>query len=452
MARKLILAKVLRGQMLTLLIACQFCAATCTTEVFAGAFDQLRSMSGGGAVYIPPVNGPSCVGRCEGSGGDDRQNSGYGGPSLFDRINQWQEQQTREHKQEAFNLNEQGNRAFEKRDWEASIDLYKQALDKSPDDKVIRENLRRAEQERQSQKELSRERSEYRRRMEKLLAVMPTAKPLSQAARATRPAVVPLPGFSTEQWKEYLAAQETVAVLYARLNQNGALSDADAATFYQALHRRNELWARAAEQPRSDEERDNLRLPLPRVVSKSLLNSVMRMIQQESRPDTPSVSASESPDRRLASAADSKFLPADPITTAFVADFFAGKGTVVIESETGDAIKEARGKKFAARYEKMLAVGSIAVEALKGGTPAAGAETADLIVAKIPKPLGPHAEFAVEGGRMYSKVAYQSLNRFMVDAMNATGSSFDSEAFWKRFNDELTTSQKGVKAWIEFGE
>ena len=41
---------------------------------------------------------------------------------------------------------------------------------------------------------------------------------------------------------------------------------------------------------------------------------------------------------------------------------------------------------------------------------------------------------------------------FMVDAMNATGARFDSEAFWKRFNESLTREQKGVKEWTQFGE
>ncbi|MBT1075621.1 hypothetical protein [Geobacter grbiciae] len=451
--------KGLRGQGLLLLVACQLCAAAAfTTEASAGAFDQLRSMTGGGSVYIPPVSGPECVSGCGGSGGDDGGNSGYErGPSLFERINHWQEQreqarqqEERQRKQEAFNLNEQGNRAYEKSDWAKAVELYKSAVGKSPNDKVIQENLRRAEQELKRQEELRKERSEYRQRMGKLVTLMPAAKPLSKTVQAPRP-VVPLPGFSPEQWQEYLTAQDKVAELYAKLNRDGVLSDADAEVFYAALRRRNELWAMATEQPRTDEERDNLRLPLPSVVSKTLLNAVMRTFQQDSSAAN-SAQAIKSPDRRLASAADPKSQPGDPITTAFAADFFTDKITKIIESETGDAIEEARGEKFKGYYEKMLAVGRIAVKAGEGGAPAAGAETADLIISKIPEPVGPHAEFAVEGGRMYSKVAYQALNRFMVDATAATGTSFDAEGFWKRFNDELSASRKGVKAWIQFGE
>lgn len=468
MALKSSFASIMRGRGLLLLMACQlYAVAAFAPEACAGAFDQLRSMTGGGSVYIPPASGPECVSGCGGSdspGGGDRDNY-EGNRGIWGAIDRWQEQreeaqrqeaakqqqEERQKKQAALNLNEQGNRAYEKSDWTAAVDLYKSALNKSPNDKVIQENLRRAEREKQRLEELRREQSEYRKRMGQLVTIMPAAKPLSKTVQAPRP-VVPLPGFSPEQWKEYLAAQDTVAVLYARLNKDGALSDADAATFYSALRRRNELWATAAEQPRSDEERDQLRLALPRVVNKALLNSVMQMFQQGGRSDASSAPAGTSLDRRLAFAADPKLQPKDAISTALVAEFSADKATKIIESATGDAIQAAHGEKFKDRYENMLAVGRIAVKALEGGAPAAGAETADLLISKMPEPMAARAEFAVEGGRIYSKVAYRALNRFMVDAMNATGAGFDAEAFWKRFNDELSESRKGVKTWVQFGE
>ncbi|WP_306536763.1 hypothetical protein [Geobacter sp.] len=457
--------KALRGSGLLLLAACQLCAAAAfVPEASAGAFDQLRSMTGGGSVYIPPPSNPECVSGCGDSGSyNDGGNDGYErGPSLVDRISQWQEQreqerqqklqqEERQNKQEAFTLNEQGNRAFEKSDWATAVDLYRNAVSKSPNDKVIQENLRRAEREKQRLEELRKEQSEYRKRMGQLVAVMPAAKPLSKTVQAPR-AVVPYPGFTPQQWQEYLAAQDTVAVLYARLNKDGTLTDADAATFYSALRRRNELWATATEQPRSDEERDKLRLSLPRVVNKALLNSVMQMVQKDGTSDTPAAQAIKSPDRRLSSAANPKSPPSDPVTTAFVADFFADKITGIVESETGEAIEKARGETYKTRFERLLSLGRIAVKAQEGGVSAAGAETADLIISKMPEPMADRAEFAVEGGRMYSKVAYQALNRFMVDAAAATGASFDAEAFWKRFNEDLSASRKGVKAWVQFGE
>jgi hypothetical protein len=429
-------------------------------ESFAGAFDQLQSMAGGGSVYVPPVNDPVCVSGCEASGseGEGVRGNNSSGPNLFDRISQWQQQRAlkrqqeeQQKRQEAFSLNEQGNRSFEKRDWDASISLYKQALSKSPADRVIQENLRRAEQEKRRIEELQKERSEFRKKMGSLVTLLPAVKSSSKIV-AIQKSVVPFPGFTSEQWAEYLAAQETVSLLYARLHKDGKLSDADAASFYKALSRRNELWALTAGQPHNDEERDNLLIPLPRVVSKALLDSVLGMFQSDASSASSPAPKAAAPDRRLASESNSRVPPKDPITTAFASDFFADKMTDILESETGDAVEAAHGELMKNRYESMLAVGRIAVSTAKDGVPAAGAETADLIISMIPKPARAHAEFAVEGGRMYSKVAYQALNRFMADAMNATGTSFDAEAFWKNFNDDLAASQKGVKAWIQFGE
>lgn len=433
----------------------------------AGAFDQLRSMAGGSG-NIPPVGNPECVSGCEGSGtqGSDGGND-EGGSGVFGWIDYWQEQQQiqqqqqqqkqqqeeKQRKQAAFQLNEQGNRAYEGRNWASAVELYRKALEKSPHDKVIQQNLRNAERELARQEELRKEQSAYRQRMQQLLAVMPVSRPLASSIQAGGARTkVPLPGFSPQQWDAYLAAQETADRLYAKRNREGALSDEEAAAFFAALRRRNELWAEATQQPLADDEREALRLALPRVVSKRLLDlsSVMQMLQQDNKAGE--AAAPFAADRRQNAEAARQAPSADAISNALVADFSADKATKLLETETGEAIEAARGEKYKARYERLLGFGRVAVKAWQGGPPAAGAETADLLVAQMPEPMGARAEMAVEGGRLYSKVAYQALNRFMVDAMQATGSSFDPEAFWKNFNAQLGESQKGIRTWVQFGE
>lgn len=443
--------------------------ATCTTQASASAYGQLRDMTGGGWGNIPPVSGPECVSGCGGSSGSGGSayspdtDQGSGSRGIWGWIERWQEEQQekqqqelqrqqqveRQNKQEAFTLNEQGNRAWEKKDWATAVDLYKKALAKSPNDKVIQQNLRNAEQEKSRQDEFRRAQSEYRQRMQNLVALMPVAKPLTDTRQAA--AKVPQPGFTQAQWQEYLAAQETVARLYAKLNRDGVLSDTDAATFYAALRKRNELYEKATEQPRSTEEREQIRLFLPQMVNKALLSSVMQMFQPDSKQNEAEQKA-KAEDRRGAESKKEEVPKSDAITTAFVAEFFSDKITDIMEEETGDAIENARGELYKSRYEHLIDIGHVLIKGKEGGLPAAGAETADLVISKIPEPLGPHAEFAVEGGRMYSKVASEALNRFMTDAMKATGATFDREAFWSEFNKDLTKKQKGVKEWVSFGE
>lgn len=432
-----------------------------TDRAEAGAYEQLQGMTGGGSVFVPPVGDPQCVSGCDNSGTGGSDSSTNQGGSW---INNWQIQQQMQEEQrktEAYSLNEQGNRAYERRDWKAAIDFYEKALRNSPDDKVIQQNLENAKYEKNRQVELLKAQSEFRMRMEKLTALMPVSKPLlssgGERGSSFERAKVPLPGFSSDQWKEYLAVRDEANRLYLKLNRDGELSDADAQAFFAALSRRNELWTMVMEQPLAAAERDKLRLSLPIVVNKALLNlsAVLQGTYSGGQGSASPVTAQPavSPDRRTAPASGNRPSQSDPITNAFVADFFSDKITKLSENDVGKAVGAAHGTNMKDTFKNLLGIAKVAVKAREGGGAGAGAETADLILSKIPEPsVAARAEHAVEGGRMYSNVTYRALNRFMADAMSATGASFDSEDFWKRYNESLTESQKGEKKWIQFGE
>lgn len=425
---------------------------------------------------IPAVPPPTCVSGCgsgSGSGGGDSENSG--------RRNIWQVWEERaqaaaeQARVESLRFNEQGLAAYRKGNWAEALRLFELAASRNPGDAVIRQNVknaegqvrlaeenRRREEERRlaeikRQEEKNQAQAEYRKRMETVAALMPViaASPpaaSSQPHERARPKV-PLPGFSPAQWQDYLDAKELVDRLYAKLNKEGALADADAQSFYAALRRRNALWLAAAGQPLNAADRDQLRLSLPVVVNKALtaLPALLQTIQSgvvaaATAPTRPSPDAAT--DRRAGNPPSR----GDTITNAFVAEHFIDQTTQYLEADVADAIEDKFGDKIKDRYEKFLGLAKIGVKAREGGAPAAGAETVDLIIAQMPEPMSARAEHAVEGGRLYSKLAYRSLDRFMVDAMNATGARFDSEAFWKRFDESLSREQKGVKEWTEFGE
>jgi hypothetical protein len=432
------------------------------------AWEQLQGMSGGYSGNVPEASPPKCVEGCEDTGSGGQESSGdddawereYRAEQRRIAKEEQRMAEERRRKQEAYNLNEQGNRAYEQRNWSTSIDLYKKALKQSPQDKVIQQNLKNAETEEKRQEENRKAQSEFQKRMGKLTSLMPNPKPLSSSVgeRRFENANVPLPGFSADRWKEYLAAKDEANRLYLKLNREGVLSDADAQAFYAALNRRNALWTQAMEQPLAAADRDELRLSLPIVVNKSLLSlsAVLQGTMAGSRSGATSSDASQQiayTDRRTAAASGGPPSKADAITTAFVADYFSGKITKLSESEVGKAIESARGVQMKGTFDNLLRIAKVAVKAREEGVAGAGAQTADFIISGVFKPsAAAQAGFAVEGGRMYSNVAFHSLNRFMIDAMNATGADFDPEEFWKRFNESLTTSQKGVIKWIQFGE
>jgi hypothetical protein len=80
------------------------------------------------------------------------------------------------------------------------------------------------------------------------------------------------------------------------------------------------------------------------------------------------------------------------------------------------------------------------------------AKTGGFLIGKLAGPFSPQASFAIEGGRAYSNIVYQSLNKFMEDGMKAVGVEFDAKKFWHDLKSALTVSQRDVWEFVEFGE
>ena len=455
-----------RRPLLPLILALLSLAVWPPVPALADAYGQLLQMGGGG-VSIPEANPPKCISNC---GDDTRQEEGRddeehrGG--IVNLIEQWQAKaaaRAEARKQEGHNQNEQGVSAYQRGDYREALRLFRQAARNDPDNATIGKNLKNAEaalarleQEQLNRKQRQREEAEFRRQTAPFTALMPTVATLPPAHRETTPATgtqPPNPGFAAAQWQEYLAAQATVNRLYAKLNADGALADADAQTFYAALQTRNRLWAAAVYQPLNQAQRDRSPLPLPVAIDKNLL--ALPALLKQLRPQDPAgaepPTPERAPDRRDTNAVGISAPGADAITASFVADYAADKGASLFAGKVGETIAASHGEALAGRYEQLLQLAQVAVKA-REGLPQAGAATVDLVLSRMPAPLSGRASSALDGGRLYSSVAYRALNRFMVEAMQATGADFDAAAFWQRFDADLNARQKGVTAWIQFGE
>ena len=394
---------------------------------------------------VPPVNGPVCVSGCP----EDRPPSGSGESSsggggvlfgLFDRIGKARDAALAKRRAQAHEQNEQGVAEFKRRNYAEALRLFRLAEENDRQDAVIRDNVKNAEaalaalrKEQQQQEQLRREQEQYRQQARKLAALMPPVRVAapSGGARALGSEVPPL-GFPSDKWRAYLEAREVVDVLYGKLNQGGALTDEEGQVFYQALQRRNALWAEAQGLPLGDADREALRVSVPARVSPALSHGLP---QDGAAPP-------ESPDRRGGGAATQ----ADALTHAFVAEHLSDQQLKVGDRAVKDWLGEAHGEQLAGRAERLWGVGRVLLKARKGG-PEGGAELVDFAISRAPQPLSLRAELAKEGGRIYSNVAFQALDRFMVDAMNATGATFDPVAFRKRVKEQMTLGQKGVSAW-----
>lgn len=96
-------------------------------------------------------------------------------------------------------------------------------------------------------------------------------------------------------------------------------------------------------------------------------------------------------------------------------------------------------------FENMVGALKISAAIEKKDIPSAGKETLDFLIGRL---KSPQAGFAVEGGRIYSKVVFNAMDDFMVKAMGATGQKFDTKEFWQNLRDEMNVAQKVVMEFI----
>jgi hypothetical protein len=392
---------------------------------------------------IPPVSPPVCVANCpEDNRSDDSDGERpHGGLfNLIDRISEAREAARERRRAEAHAQNEQGVAEFKRGNYAEALRLFRGAEGNDPKDTVIRDNVKNAEAALAAQRDarerdakLRKEQEDFRRGTQKVAALMPPVRvaPPPGSARGEH-AKVPPPGVPRERWRAYQEAAEVVDLLYDKVNRGGALSDAEAQIFYQALRQRNALWAELQARPLGDADREALRLSVPVRVSPAL-----------SRAPASASAGPASRDRR--GGHDPSWT--DPLANAFAAVQRLEPSSGAADEELGDD-----GETPPGRFERLRVLVHVRLEGTKDEAPAAGAKLVDYALSRLPQPLADRAQVAKDGGKVYSNVAFRALDSFMVDAMNAVGVTFDPVAFRQRVKAELTGGQKGVDEWATGGK
>ena len=243
---------------------------------------------------------------------------------------------------------------------------------------------------------------------------------------------------SADEWRKAGEAQRTIDRLYSKW----PLSGDEIKRLDEAQAQRNALWSKAVSVPGlSAEERERLRLDFhvrasrsgdspPAVVGKDTLEKWSR--QEQSPAKEPATSAPVP-------------ITVNPITSHVLREFLVNRPTAGVEfvgQNLADTIDG--GDSFG----NVLGVAKIAVAYKTEGAASARAATADFLVGLIPFP---QASFAVDGGRVYAKVAFQALNKFMTDAMKAVGTNFDKEKFWGELRSESSQGMQAYMEWIGNG-
>lgn len=300
--------------------------------------------------------------------------------NLINAQNALKNEHTR--KQNAYNLNKQGNQAYYAKNWKQAIDRYQNALKNSPNDRVIKQNLLNARNALAAQE-----------RKEKLAAEQARKERLTAERRVK----------IEEQKSKMRRLESQFEALSARVKQPVS-EDHD---LNKAIGKQNDLFVKLMNTKTiSPEEKKKYRLNLP-VTAKRNISDLYKNTEAL-------ISAHKDFFQKNLSDVDIAVNPnAD-----------SKKGLINIS------------------FKKTVEV--------------SGMDTAQKIAKKIDFIIGkirlPRASFAVDGGRIYSNVAYNAMNRFMEDSMKAAGGHHDSKKFWKDFHDSLNTGQKTVLNWIKFGK
>lgn len=245
-------------------------------------------------------------------------------------------------------------------------------------------------------------------------------------------------GLSADEWNRAGEAQRQMDALYAKW----PLSAAESVALEQAENQRNSLWKKAISVPGlTAEERERLRLefhvrgqragdaPLPSVTT----GFVEKWTKAENVQTPEPTSSKPAPEA------------VNPLTSYLMKESLINKPTAGIEY-IGEQIADVAAED--APFGNVLGLAKVPVAYATEGQASARAAAADFLVGLIPYP---QASFAVDGGRVYAKVAFQSLNKFMTDAMKATGADFDKEQFWSELKGESSKGMQGLMEWIGNG-
>lgn len=246
-------------------------------------------------------------------------------------------------------------------------------------------------------------------------------------------------GLTSEEWKQAGECQKQMDAL----NGKWPLSGEEIALLEQVEAQRNALWKKAISIPGlTAEERERLRLefhvrgqragePAPSTVTPEAIQ------QWQKVPPPP-------PYKEPATSAPVPE-PVNPVTTMLLKHFLIDQPTAGAEYIGEKVIDTAIGD---SPFGNVVGLGKIAIAYKEGGLTKARAATADFLVGLISYP---QAQFAVEGGRVYSNVVYESLNRFMTDAMKSTGGNFDKEKFWLDLKNKSSSDIQALMEWIKIG-
>lgn len=339
----------------------------------------------------------------------------------------------KEQKKNASSLNIQGNQAYYSKDWKRAIDYYKNALRNSPNDRVIKQNLINAQNA--LKYEYAKKQNAYNLNLQGNQAY--NSKNWKQAIEHYQNALKNSPNdqvikqnlqnarnaLDAQARKEKQAAEQT------RREQLAAEHRAKLAEQKEKMRRMYEQFEKLTSKVKQGDDRN-------RAVHEQ--NELFVKVM-----NTDTVSSEEKRKYKLSL----------PVTTKENASNLYKNTKAIISTHKDFFGKDLNDVNIAVNPNAETTKGLINISFKKTVKVSDNAQkiskAIDFVVGTIRLP---RASFAVNGGRVYSNVAYNAMDKFMEDSMKAGGGHHDSKKFWNDFYDSLDTRQQAVLNWIKFGK
>ncbi|NLF97888.1 MAG: hypothetical protein GX569_14215 [Candidatus Riflebacteria bacterium] len=352
---------------------------------WAGAYDQLLSISGGSA-NVPAVPEPTPVEP------SNYSNSNYQQPSYnyVDPAEKKRREESRKQRQKARERRAREARERRKdREWE---------------------EWEKAHEERQKQLDIVRKQ------------LPPTWQLKSSAKKNTTAGKLP----SLSGLGEVTSVQKQIEKLQKQDNLNSQQQDELAGLDLKMF----DLWAQLVSAEDTPERvRKVLRLPVGLAEPKS----VARLDQQKLRDFL------QMPEGNPVVGAASDLLPVRNGVVNFAGDYLQN----IIAAAPADVFEAATDAEMGALMKDGVALAKVtlAFRDTSNGI----AALADFVVGRI---AVPQAAIADAGRKIYTNVAFEALNNFMDEASSAAGATYDRSAFWQEIKRESSTGQRAFLKWM----
>ncbi|MDD3928155.1 MAG: hypothetical protein PHT33_16050 [bacterium] len=238
-------------------------------------------------------------------------------------------------------------------------------------------------------------------------------------------------GLSEAEWARARACQAEINAV----TRVWPVPEKNMARLENLLTERNTLWAKATSAPDlTAEDRERLRLKL-------------FVIPHFGNNPTPSVPTANLQTLRSSSGPDKASAVENPVTLTLMRQTLIDSAVSMAEQAGEDWAGELLGDAAGARFGTVLGLAKVAIAARKD-TAEGLAAMGDVLVGLIPLP---QAGATMAAGRVYGNTAFQAMNSFMQQSMQATGNTMDTEAFWKELDDELSVNLRAYRKWVGFG-